>query len=103
MEKSELNIQDIKIKENEIKELKQKLEENNKNIENKEKTIEESKIKIKNLEFKIETQKRFNNELKNTISIHDTKLGKLNNKLESISNVVNDKEATTKYYKEKID
>ena len=58
---------------------------------------------LKNLEFKIETQKRFNNELKNTISIHDTKLGKLNNKLESISNVVNDKEATTKYYKEKID
>ena len=58
---------------------------------------------LKNLEFKIETQKKFNNELKNTISIHDTKLIKLNNKLECISNVVNDKEATTKYYKEKID
>ena len=57
---------------------------------------------LKNLEFKIETQKKVNNELKNTISIHDTKLRNLNNKLEAISDIVNDKEATTNYYKEKI-
>ena len=58
---------------------------------------------LKNLDFKLEVQKRLNTELKNTLSVHDTKLTKLNNKLDGIANVVNDKEATTNYYKEKID
>ena len=58
---------------------------------------------LKNLEFKLEVQKKANAELKNKLSLNDTKLAQLNNKLESISTVINDKEAATNYYKEKID
>ena len=58
---------------------------------------------LKIIDLKLESQNKLNSELKNTISLHDTKIGKLHNKLDSILNVINVKEAATNYYKEKID
>ena len=44
---------------------------------------------IKDLEIKLENQKKINAELKNIISTHDLQLIKLNNKIENISNNIN--------------
>ena len=58
---------------------------------------------LKNLETKIDNQKKLNTDLKNKISIQDSKLSKITDTLENIANMVNDNEATTNFYKEKID
>ena len=57
---------------------------------------------LKNLELKIDTQKKLNNDLRNKISSQDSKLSKIKDELENVTNIVSDNEATTNFYKEKI-
>ena len=56
---------------------------------------------IKDLEIKLENQKKINAELKNIISTHDLQLIKLNNKIENISNNINQNKVEADFYKEK--
>ena len=58
---------------------------------------------IKDLEIKLENQKKINAELKNIISTHDLQLIKLNNKIENISNNINQNKVEADFYKEKLD
>ena len=58
---------------------------------------------IKDLEIKLENQKKINAELKNIISSHDLQLIKLNNKIENISNNINQNKVEADFYKEKLD
>ena len=58
---------------------------------------------IKDLEIKLENQKKVNAELKNIISSHDLQLIKLNNKIENISNNINQNKVEADFYKEKLD
>ncbi len=58
---------------------------------------------IKDLVIKLENQKKINAELKNIISTHDLQLIKLNNKIENISNNINQNKVEADFYKEKLD
>ena len=57
---------------------------------------------LKNLEFKIDSQKKLNTDLRSKISNQDSQLSKIRDTLENVTSLVNDTEATTNYYKEKI-
>ena len=57
---------------------------------------------LKNLEFKIDSQRKLNTDLRSKISSQDSKLSKMKDTLDNVTSVVNENEATTNYYKEKI-
>ena len=57
---------------------------------------------LKEINNKFENQKRLNTHIKDLISSQDINLVKYNNKLENISNILNDKKAKTDYDTEKI-
>ena len=57
---------------------------------------------LKNLEFKIDSQRKLNTDLRSKISSQDSKLSKMKDTLDNVTSVVNENEATTNYYKEKM-
>ena len=57
---------------------------------------------LKEINNKFENQKRLNTHIKDLISSQDINLVKYNNRLENISNILNDKKAKTDYDTEKI-
>ena len=57
---------------------------------------------LKEINNKFENQKRLNTHIKDLISSQDLNLVKYNNRLENISNILNDKKAKTDYDTEKI-